>query len=131
MIEHVGLVGIWVSDQDAAIDFYVGKLGFQLLTDIGDEDGYRWVEVAPFGAETGIILARPDDSQGKRASELIGTSSFIFHTTDIATTYRELAEQGVIFTEPPAMQPWGKIQAQFVDPDNNSFILVERTSIRS
>lgn len=131
MIEHVGLVGIWVSDQDAAIDFYIGKLGFQLLTDIGGEDGYRWVEVAPFGAETGIILARPDDAQDKSAADLIGTSSFIFHTADIATTYRELSGQGVTFTEPPAMQPWGMIQARFVDPDNNNFILVERTSIRS
>ena len=134
MITRIGIVGVWVSDQSAAIDFYVGKLGFELLTDIGDESDYRWVVVAPKGAETGIALAKPegpiDPALGKKPEDLVGTSRFIFDTDDIAETYRDLSGKGVIFTEPPSMQPWGMMQAQFLDQDGNNFILVERISIR-
>jgi predicted enzyme related to lactoylglutathione lyase len=31
----------------------------------------------------------------------------------------------VHFTEEPARQSWGGIQAQFVDPDGNAFVLVQ------
>jgi catechol 2,3-dioxygenase-like lactoylglutathione lyase family enzyme len=134
MIKRIGLVGVWISDHKAAIDFYVNALGFEKVSDTGDEDEFRWVEIAPTGADTGIALVKPYPGMkhafGRSPEELIGTSSVIFHTDDISTTYSELAEKGVIFTEEPTMQPWGMLQAQFVDPDGNSFILVERTALR-
>ena len=34
MIDKIGLVCIWVLDQDEALDFYVGKLGFTVRTDV-------------------------------------------------------------------------------------------------
>jgi catechol 2,3-dioxygenase-like lactoylglutathione lyase family enzyme len=33
MTEGIGVVGLYVHDQDEALDFYVGKLGFQVHTD--------------------------------------------------------------------------------------------------
>lgn len=135
MIKQIGLVSVWVSDQDAALDFYVGKLGFEKVSDTGRDSEYRWVEVAPLNAETGITLVKPYPGMfhafGKNPEDLIGTSSFIFHTNDISKTHRELAEKGVVFTEEPAIQAWGLLQAQFVDQDGNSFVLVERTSLRT
>lgn len=135
MITRIGLVGVWVSDQDAALEFYCGKLGFEKVCDTGSEEDFRWVEVAPKGAQTGITLVKPfpgmQHAFGKSPEDLIGTSSFIFDTDDISTTYRDLLEKGVIFTEEPTMQPWGRLQAQFVDQDGNSFVLVERTGLRA
>lgn len=135
MIKRVGLVGVWISDHDTALKFYVGKLGFEKVADTGPDSDYRWVEVAPIGAETGITLAKPypgmEHAFGRTPEDLIGTSTLIFDTDDISTTYRELSEKGVVFTEEPTMQPWGKLQAQFVDPDGNSFVLVERSALRS
>ena len=34
MNEGINTVGIYVDDQDQALDFYVGKLGFQVHTDV-------------------------------------------------------------------------------------------------
>lgn len=134
MINRIGLVGVWVSDQDAALDFYIGKLGFEKVSDSGDMDGFRWVEVAPRGAETGISLVKPlpgiFHAFGREPEDLIGTSSFIFDTDDISKTHRELADKGVVFTEEPTMQPWGRLQAQFLDQDGNTFVLVERANLR-
>ena len=135
MIKNIGLVGVWVSDQDAALNFYVGKLGFEKVSDTGRDSEYRWVEVAPKDAATGITLVKPypgmSHAYGKNPEDLIGTSTLIFHTDDISKTHSELSEKGVVFTEKPTMQAWGLLQAQFVDQDGNSFVLVERTTLRS
>src|ERR1700759_2575247 len=44
MTQGVSVVGVYVRDQDEAVDFYVGKLGFQIHTDAGNGD-YRWLTV--------------------------------------------------------------------------------------
>jgi catechol 2,3-dioxygenase-like lactoylglutathione lyase family enzyme len=135
MITRVGLIGVWVSDQNAALAFYCGKLGFEKVSDTGSDEEFRWVEVAPKGAQTGITLVKPfpgmQHAFGRSPEELIGTSSLIFDTDDISATYRDLTKKGVVFTEEPTMQPWGRLQAQFVDQDGNNFVLVERTNLRS
>ena len=40
----VGVVGLYVRDQDEALAFYVDKLGFRVHTDAGNGD-YRWLTV--------------------------------------------------------------------------------------
>lgn len=45
MITNVSLVGVWVQDQDEALEFYTGKLGFELREDITMGD-YRWLTTA-------------------------------------------------------------------------------------
>jgi catechol 2,3-dioxygenase-like lactoylglutathione lyase family enzyme len=53
----VANVVIPVAEVDRAIDFYTGPLGLEERTDISFGDQYRWVEVAPAGAETVIAIA--------------------------------------------------------------------------
>src|SRR5271166_1694497 len=55
-ITGVRTVGVPVSDQDRAIDFYVGTLGFEKRLDVDMGGGRRWVEVAPSGAAISIAL---------------------------------------------------------------------------
>ena len=43
MITRASTAGIYVSDQDRALDFYTGKLGFEKLTDDPMEGGARWI----------------------------------------------------------------------------------------
>ena len=45
-ITHVGMVGVPVTDQDRALDFYVGVLGFEKRVDVAYGPDARWVEVA-------------------------------------------------------------------------------------
>ena len=44
MREGIGVVGLYVHDQDEALAFYVGKLGFQVHTDARNGN-YRWLTV--------------------------------------------------------------------------------------
>src|SRR5271165_1389607 len=55
-ISDVRTVGVPVADQDRAIDFYVGMLGFEKRLDVDMGGGRRWIEVAPSGAAISIAL---------------------------------------------------------------------------
>ena len=46
-ITGIRTVSIPVDDQDAALRFYVGTLGFTLLRDNPTPGGGRWIELAP------------------------------------------------------------------------------------
>ncbi len=50
----------------------------------------------------------------------------VFGCEDAKATYRELSGRGVKFTQAPKTMPWGTF-AQFVDPDENEFVLTEET----
>jgi lactoylglutathione lyase len=121
MIKHVSVVAITVSDQDAALDFWVNKVGFEQRADVPVGDGYRWLEVAPPGATTRISLEKGEGDQARRAAAI---PEMVFEPDDIRATYEQLSGRGVRFTEPPTPQPWGT-QAIFVDPDGNHFVLVQ------
>ena len=40
---HIGTVVVPVDDQDEAVDFYVGTLGFEKRLDAEFAEGQRWV----------------------------------------------------------------------------------------
>jgi catechol 2,3-dioxygenase-like lactoylglutathione lyase family enzyme len=123
MISHISSVTVFVRDQDQALDFYVNKLGFQKTADEPMGDGMRWVTVAPPGAATAIVLAH---GYGGYDEGRIGQfAGIVFTTGDIQATYQELSGRGVHFTEPPALQPWGMLQAIFDDQDGTHFVLVQ------
>ena len=123
MITKASTVGIYVSDQDQALDFYTNKLGFEKLFDepMGSDSDARWIEVAPAGAQTRLVLYTPPGQEDR-----IGTfSNVVFSCDDMNSTYQELKARGVEFSENPSDQPWG-IWAQFKDPDGNEFGLIQR-----
>lgn len=103
MITRASTAGINVSDQDRAIEFYTGKLGFQKVKDEPMSADARWIEVAPPGAETRIVLFKPEDE-----NDIGGFSNVIFECDDMQATYEELSGKGVEFTtEPMDATSWG------------------------
>jgi catechol 2,3-dioxygenase-like lactoylglutathione lyase family enzyme len=42
--QGIGVVGLYVHDQEEALQFYVEKLGFRVHTDVKNGD-YRWLTV--------------------------------------------------------------------------------------
>jgi hypothetical protein len=62
-VDKIANVVVPVADQDRAIEFYVDKLGLEKRVDIPFGGQYRWVEVAPEGADTTIALAPPPSSR--------------------------------------------------------------------
>lgn len=124
MLTNIAVVGVFVSDQTKALDFYVNKLGFEKRADEPMGENERWIEVAPPGAVTRIVLSLATEEWG--ADRLGQFAGIVFEPDDIDATYRELSARGVEFTETPTPQPWGGLQAQFKDQDGNVFVIVKR-----
>ena len=60
-ITDIGTVGIPVSDQDKAVEFFTGTLGFEKRLDARMGESFRWVTVAAPGASTSVaLIVRPD-----------------------------------------------------------------------
>jgi lactoylglutathione lyase len=124
MITHVRSVGIYVRDQQRALDFYTKTLGFELLRNapMGEgPDAPRWIEVAPKGADTILVLFTPQGQEDR-----IGTfSNVMFACDDVRGTYEELHARGVEFPDKPRKEFWGW-WAVFKDPDGNAYGLSQR-----
>jgi uncharacterized protein (TIGR02246 family) len=58
MIKDVPITGIFVMDQEAALDFYTNKLGLQKVQDEPYGEGARWITVSPTGSGTRIVLKK-------------------------------------------------------------------------
>lgn len=120
-ITQVGTVIVPVSDQDAAIAFYTGKLGLELRADIPFGNGDRWVEVAAAGADTTIAIVKP------RPGEPTGVETRIaLSTTDVDADHAELKARGVdVDDEVSRMGDPVPPMFFFRDQDGNKLFVVE------
>lgn len=120
MIRKIKFIGICVRDQDRALDFYLNKLGFTLVTDQPMGPGRRWIEVKPPKGETGVALFTPDGHEDR-----IGTfANTSWECDDLDRTYEDLKAKGVEFVKPPQRQPWGKF-CIMKDSEGNQIVLGE------
>jgi len=121
MITHLKFAGIPTRDQDRALAFYTGKLGFKVLTDQPMGPAQRWIELRVANSETRVVLFTPDGQEDRIGTAFNGA----FACDNVEKTYAELSARGVEFVSPPAKQPWGTF-AIFKDPDGNQFVLSSR-----
>lgn len=114
-ITRVEAVALPVTDQDRAVEFYVGQLGFEKRRDVPFGPGRRWVEVAPPGAVTTIALVPPGMPTGVRLA-----------TQDATADHASLRAAGVD-ADPDIMRMGGPAPPMFSfrDPDGNSLLIVE------
>jgi catechol 2,3-dioxygenase-like lactoylglutathione lyase family enzyme len=133
MIQRLSHTGIYVLDQDAAREFYVDRLGFELRMDHTMEGGYRWLTVEPkTQPDLQIILQKVDnpmmhpDAAGtlRRLLEQGIMSGGVLQTADCRKTYEELKAKGVEFTSPPTDRFYG-VEALMRDNSGNWFSLTE------
>jgi predicted enzyme related to lactoylglutathione lyase len=127
---------LWVHDQDEALAFYTGKLGWEVRADVTVPElgNFRWLTVAPAGqpdvavtlmAIPGPPVMDPDTAEQVRTLMAKGFAGTIFLTTDdVKSSYEELKGRGVEFTEPPEERPYG-IDSGFRDPSGNSIRLTQ------
>jgi catechol 2,3-dioxygenase-like lactoylglutathione lyase family enzyme len=120
MLTKVRSVGIYVSDQQRALDFFTEALGCVVLADLPLGEGPeapRWIEVGIPGDPTRLILFTPEGQEDRIGS----FSNVIFQCDDIERTYEELSARGVEFTTKPELASWGRWWAVFADPDGNQY----------
>jgi predicted enzyme related to lactoylglutathione lyase len=113
-------VSVPVSDQEQAKEFYVDTLGFELQVDNSWGEGMRWIEVAPEGSPTSLMLVSWSDSLLPSLYRVI-----VLDTEDIQAAYEELVARDVSFDLAPTELSSGR-QAMFRDPDGNALVLWER-----
>jgi catechol 2,3-dioxygenase-like lactoylglutathione lyase family enzyme len=133
MLKSINISHVWVLDQDEALDFYVGKLGLELRSDV--PLGYmRWLTVGVAG-DTGreILLELPappsvDQTSAQQLRELVtrGATGFTvgFTTDDCRNTYESLLAKGVEFTQEPVEHFYG-IDCALRDPFGNHIRIVQ------
>jgi len=137
MIQRLSHVTIYVLDQDAAKDFYVNKLGFELKTDASMDNGFRWLTVAPKGQPDLeiVLMATNNPKWDAETTEALRTlvrkgvlGSGVLETADCKKTYEELTAKGVEFSQPPVERFYG-IEALLKDNSGNWFSMTQRTGV--
>lgn len=131
MSQGVGVVGLYVRDQDEALAFY-GKLGFNVHTDVTN-GGYRWLTVQhpdQSSFQLGLFAAGPptlDESTAQTLRALLAKGAMpplVLVVDDCRAAYKRMQSQGVEFTQEPADR-YGSVDASFRDPSGNGWKMIE------
>jgi catechol 2,3-dioxygenase-like lactoylglutathione lyase family enzyme len=126
--QSLGLVSLVVRDYDEALEFFVGKLGFELVEDKPvPEQAKRWVIISPPGAqESRLLLAQASTpEQAARIGTQTGGRVFLFlYTDDFWRDYERYRAKGVEFVRPPAQHDYGTV-AVFKDLYGNLWDLLQ------
>jgi predicted enzyme related to lactoylglutathione lyase len=137
MLNAITTSHVFVLDQERALDFYVGKLGLEVSSDV-DLGFMRWLTVSvPGDASRNILLEKPgppamDEASAAQVRELItkGASGFTvgFSTDDCRKTYAALKERGVEITQEPTEHSYGT-DIGVRDPFGNHIRIVQLAAV--
>ncbi|MBN8840826.1 MAG: VOC family protein [Sphingomonadales bacterium] len=132
MTQGVQVAGLYVHDQDEALQFYVDKLGFRVHTDARNGD-YRWLTVQhPDQPDFQLGLFRPqpptvDDATAQDLLKAIAKGAMpplVLVVADCQATYDAMHARGIEFTQEPIAR-YGSVDASFRDPSGNGWKLVQ------
>jgi len=104
------VTSVLVDDQEKALRFYTGTLGFRKKVDI-PMGQHRWLTVVSNSDPDGVeLLLEPDEHPAagpfKRALVEDGIPFTSFGVENVQSEYERLKQAGVTFTQPPvAMGP--------------------------
>src|SRR6187399_3425209 len=107
MSQGVGVVGLYVRDQDEALQFYVEKLGFGVHTD-AKNGGYRWLTVQhpdQPSFQLGLFTPGPpvlDAATAQAVRAIVAKGAMpplVLAVDDCRAAYDRLRARGVEFTQ--------------------------------
>lgn len=132
MSQGVGVVGVYVRDQDEALAFYVDKLGFRVHTDARNGD-YRWLTVQhpeQPSFQLGLFVPQPptvDATTAQTLRECVAKGAMpplVLVVDDVRATYEAMRAMGVEFTQEP-IERYGNVDASFRDPAGNGWKMLQ------
>ena len=102
---RIDLTSIHVDDQERALAFYTGALGFVVKHDIPAGE-FRWLTVVSPEAPDGVALSlEPNDNPASQAYQKAlveqGIPCQAFTVADVQAEYERLTGLGVVFTMEP------------------------------
>jgi catechol 2,3-dioxygenase-like lactoylglutathione lyase family enzyme len=116
---RIGLVSVFVHDQDHAERFYTQVLGFKVKTNAPYGPDERWLNVVapedPDGVE--LVLHRTDEPARafQQASHQLGRPVLSLRTDDCLGEAERLTAKGVVFVKEPGRMAYGGTDAVFDD----------------
>ncbi|HEY9271390.1 MULTISPECIES: VOC family protein [Achromobacter] len=128
----INVAGVYVDDQDAALAFYVDKLGFRVHTDVRNGP-YRWLTVQhpdQPSFQLGLFAPGPpihDEATAQTLRAMVAKGAMpplVLHVADCRETYARLQAQGVEFTQEP-IERYGSVDAGFRDPAGNGWKMIQ------
>ena len=132
MSQGVGVAGLYVRDQDEAVEFYAGKLGFNIHTDVKNGD-YRWLTVQhpdQPSFQLGLFAPQPptiDEDTAQTMREIVAKGAMpplVLVVDDCRAAYERMSGKGVEFTQEP-VERFGSVDASFRDPSGNGWKMIE------
>src|SRR3954464_11896819 len=129
--QGVQVAGLYVRDQDEALEFYVGKLGFRVHTDARNGN-YRWLTVQhPEQPSFQLGLFTPqspmvDAATAQTLREAVAKGAMpplVLAVEDCRAAHERMAACGVEFTQEPVAR-YGAVDASFRDPSGNGWKLI-------
>jgi len=132
MTQGIDVVGLYVRDQDEALDFYVAKLGFHVHTDVRNGD-YRWLTVqSPEQPSFQLGLFKPgppvhDAATAQTLHEVVAKGAMpplVYVVDNCHAVYERLSALGVEFTQEP-IDRYGTVDAGFRDPSGNGWKVIQ------
>ena len=132
MNQGIEVVGVYVDNQDEALAFYVGKLGFRVHTDVRNGD-YRWLTVQhpeqPFFQLGLFVPGAPmqDAATAQQLRALVAKGAMpplVLAVSDCRAMHAQWAAKGVEFTQEP-VERYGSVDAGFRDPAGNGWKLIQ------
>lgn len=137
MSRGIAVVGVYVRDQDEALEFYVERVGLRVHTDVTNGE-FRWLTVQhPDQPSFQLGLFSPsspmiDDATSQALQECVAKGAMpalVMHVDDCRATVEVFRERGVEITQEPE-ERFGTIDASFRDPSGNGWKLIEANDER-
>jgi lactoylglutathione lyase len=123
MINKIGQVMLYVNNQDESRDFWTQKLGFEVIAE--ETNGpMRWIEIAPKGAATSIVLHSKEFIAKMNPEMNLGTPSIMYHTENFDELYSDLKNKNIKVGE-IMEHPAGRV-FNFADNEENYFAVSEK-----
>jgi catechol 2,3-dioxygenase-like lactoylglutathione lyase family enzyme len=131
MSQGVGVAGLYVRDQEEAVQFYVGKLGFRVHTD-AKNGNYRWLTVQhpdQPSFQLGLFAPQPptiDEATAATVREIVAKGAMpplVLQVDDCRAAFERMRAAGVEFTQEPVSR-YGSVDASFRDPSGNGWKMI-------
>ncbi|WP_432355487.1 VOC family protein [Sporosarcina sp. A2] len=125
MIQKIGQVMVYVSDQDNIKKFWIEQVGFSVISEEDNGEGMRWIEIAPSKESDTCIVLHDKELISKMQPELnLGTPSLLFFTDKLDELFEKLKNSHVTVGELVSI-PTGRV-FNFADPEGNYFAVMEK-----
>ena len=100
-----------IDDYATAVEFYVRKLGFEVVMEHRHEPGFPVFMVVRSGQ---LTLALSEHGRGHQGSEVY------VYVDDIDVWYRCCESNGITPVQKPTQMPWGNTEMLVTDPHRNA-----------